>query len=777
MPPGPLRKATLLLRKRRRLLAVILLPGLGFAAFWWLLPWTLTLPDDLLNGPRPGIQWLDRDGGLLRHPLTDDVRRGTATDPTSIPPRIKAAILIAEDRRFDSHGGIDTVALARATRDAIRQRRVVSGASTITQQLAKLASPPAPRNAPTKLREMLLARRLEMTWTKDRILAAYLDRLPFGNLMQGIDAGAQGYFGKAPADLSWAEAALLATLPQAPSRLNPWRHPQSAIERQQAILHRLRQHDLIDDPTLARALAEPLDLYPMRSGFAAPHAIDWLQLNLRGTTSCGPVRTTIDRQLQTRTERLIQATLRPLAPRRVNHAAVVVIENRTRHVLALAGSIDYRATDGQLNGAWLPHPAGSTLKPFTYALALERGTSPAAIVPDLPVRFTTSTGIYEPQNYHRRHHGPVTHAFALANSLNVPAVRVLENCGGPAALLTLLHDLGLGSLDQPADHYGLGLTLGNGPVRLVELTNAFATLANLGRHQPWSLLLDSPESTTSQPIRPDTAYTLAATLSDPLLRSPAFGSSNHLTPPFRTAVKTGTSSDYRDNWIIGFTRDHTVGVWVGNFDRLPMQQVSGVTGAAPLFHAVMLALSEVHPPAWLTPPDSVAEVEIDPRTGHRQPLSGDWSPSMLHRLTVPLRSLPPIAQPHDYDPQGRAWLDPSYAAWAASPENWLGHSVRVIEETSAPLARSVQTRITEPDNGTILILDPDLPGGGRLLHLRHNGGNRPDLSWQSPTLRLQAHSAHGTTSAALIPGHHEILLLQDDDSTIDRVSIEVRDAR
>ncbi len=792
-------------RRRLRRWAVAaagLVAGLA-AAGWWLLPWALPLPADLGQPHRASLQWLDRDGRPLRLPLTDEVRRGLPVGPDSIPERVRLTTLIAEDRRFDHHGGIDLRATARAGRDAIRHGRVTSGASTISQQLVKLASPPAQRTPATKLREMLQARRLEMTRNKPDILAAYLNRLPYGNLMEGIDAASHGYFNKPPADLSWAEAALLAGLPQAPTRLNPWRDPQPAQARQRHILHQLHRHGWIDRATLDRALAEPLDLEPRRAGFAAPHAVDWLEQQHRaGAVGSGSLRTTIDRELQTRVEELVARTLAPLADRHVGQAAVVVIDNHHRQVLALAGSIDYHAAEGQLNGAWLSHPAGSALKPFTYALALERGLSPATIVPDLPVRFVTAEGVYQPENYHRRHHGPVTHAFALANSLNIPAVRVLDQVGGPDPLLTLLQQLGLGSLTEPAEHYGLGLTLGNGPVRLIELTNAYATLANLGRHQPWTLLAEAhpPEpdlhpadgasaaadrERATRPLHADTAYTIAAILSDPLARSPAFGTRSHLDLPFRAAVKTGTSTDYRDNWALGFTRDHTVGVWVGNFDRQPMRGVSGVTGAAPLLQAVFLALAEHRPPAWLPRPESVVDLVIDPRTGRRIDPQGPLRPLMTMRLTCPSRSLPPPADAGDYDAQGRAWVDAAYSDWIAGAENWLGQTVRpgpppvagnaVAAAADQPPPSSPRPQILEPAEGAVLLLDPDLPGGGRRLLLRHSGDAQAAARWHSDTLAIRPPSPNRPAEAELVPGRHQIQLLDDQGQLLDRAWLEVRD--
>ncbi|MCB1079550.1 MAG: transglycosylase domain-containing protein, partial [Verrucomicrobiae bacterium] len=460
----------------------------------------------------------------------------------------------------------------------------------------KISSPPRSRNLRTKLVEMMTARKLEMSWDKDAILTAYLNRLPYGNQLTGCRAAARGYFGKPLGDLSVAESAFLAGLPNKPTRFNPYRNFDGARERQQYILGRLREEQWISDAQCSAAKTEALRL--TESGpvgeFEAPHFIELVRMAEEDGGELS-ARTTLDLELQHFVEGEIEIQLRALdqliGGRLSTQAGVVVIENATGEVLALAGSRDFFGSPGgQINGAWTPRSPGSALKPFTYLLALEQGKTAATVLPDVPVEFPTPTGAYRPVNYDRRFRGPVTVRRALANSLNVPAVRMLDAIGGPERLhSTLTKQLGFTGLDPDPNRYGLGLTLGTAEVRLIELTNAYACLARLGEYRPYRLTQQGRIADSTLFDR-DACWLIADILSDNLARAEAFGLNSPLRFPFRVAAKTGTSTDYRDNWTVGFTPEYTVGVWVGHFGNTPLQDVSGVSGAGPIFHAVMTEL-------------------------------------------------------------------------------------------------------------------------------------------------------------------------------------------
>lgn len=692
---------------------------------WYGLPWQVTLPPALDHPPQAGTVYLAKDGTPLRHLLNEAGQRTVETVPLSrVPKPLILATLAAEDHRFYQHGGIDLLAIARAAWMNLTSGRVRSGASTITQQLIKISSTSEKRTWRIKLTEALQARQLEMTWSKEQILEAYLNRVSYGNLFTGCEAAADGYFHKPMKDLSDAESAFLAALPQAPGRLNPFRNPETVLPRQKHILRQMLWHDSLDRDDYDIAMAEPITLQRFSGGFMAPHAIDLLQQTANGEST---VHTTIVSELQSQVETIISQKLTGLRSKRVEHAAAVVIENRTGRVLALVGSRDWFAENGgQINGAWAPHSPGSALKPFTYALAFERGATPASIAMDLPIEFQTDTGLYRPENYDHKVYGPMTYRYALGNSLNISAVRVLQSVGGAQTLVDKLQQMGLSTLTEPAAHYGLGLTIGNAPVRLLELTNAYATLARQGDYLPWTLRADDATPTPMRVLSQHSCWWVADILHDNQARAITFGLHSPLRLPFPVAAKTGTSTSYRDNWALGFTPEYTVGVWAGNFEGKPMQNISGVTGAGPIFHEIFLHLQRHWPVTWYDDPEGIVRVPIDPRIGKR--LGPQSPPSRLSREEPLFASnLPPVATTADYDSKKRAILPADYKAWIGTRENWLGNQVTCGEAPPSTL------RIVHPVPGLTIRLDPDLPGSQELLLKAQPAAD----TWTCPTLRIE----------------------------------------
>ena len=716
------------------------------AIAWWVLPYGVALPSSLSEAGQASTRFVARGGEPLRQLLSSDGQRvGERLAFEEIPKVLIDATLAAEDKRFFMHSGIDWLAIARAARSNIAAGRVVSGASTITQQLVKISACGGRRTLWRKFVEAMQARRLERVWTKQEILAAYLNRVSYGNLLTGCSSAAQGYFSKPLSDLTAAEAAFLAALPQAPGRMNPFRNPKDALQRRQRVLRLMAAAGALSEAQLEVALHQEITLQRFVGGFAAPHAVEML----RAEQVTGEVRTTIDRALQDRVETIIRERLNGLEARHVSQAAVVVIENRTGDVLALAGSRDFfSAEGGQINGAWAPHSPGSAVKPFTYEMAFEKGHTPASIIADLPIEFTTSTGIYRPENYDHKLYGPMTCRAALGNSLNISAVKVLQNIGGPEVLLGRLHALGLKTLTETAEHYGLGLTIGNAPVRLVELANAYACLARLGISKPWRLV-PGEEATDGRVMDEAECWLIADILSDNQARLLTFGSSSPLRLPFRAAVKTGTSSTYRDNWTLGYTPEFTVGVWAGNFDNTPMQSVSGVTGAAPIFRDVFVELQSRFGTSWYERPTTIVSARIDPRTGKR--LTPQSPAVRMSRDEFFVRDTePPAAEANDYDEKsGRAILPPEFSGWVQSRDNWMGDLV-----TCAGFGLAVMPlRIVNPVAGTVIRLDPDITNNGS--HLLLEAEPQADVKWKSATLEVR--SEDGRAVAILKPGRHEII--------------------
>jgi penicillin-binding protein 1C len=676
-------------------------------------------PSELKSSPATSTEFLDRNGKPLRTLLAEERRFARHCELADVSANLIAATLSAEDRRFRLHCGVDAFALVRALADGVRHGETTSGASTITQQLVKLARP-GPRTISRKLAEMWLALRVERTWSKDRILTEYLNRLDYGNLRTGIAAASRYYFAKPPSDLSAAEAALLAALPKAPTRLDPHTNFAGAHERQRWILHRMQADGRLDRAAFDRALAEPIQLRSRARDFEAPHFVDLL-LARRGlvTPNGGEIRTTLDLDLNHFAARALNDNLRRIADKHATAGAVVVIDNPTGDVLALAGSGDYfEAGAGQVNGAWMVRSPGSAVKPFTYLLALEVGANPGTVVPDVPTNFATPDGIYRPNNYNHRFYGPVSLRFALGNSLNVAAIRTLQLAGGPEALQRALRRSEITTLDHAADYYGLGLTLGNGEVRLLELANAFATLGRLGLHRPYRLLLreSGTDASAHRVFDADASYLLADMLADNTARAASFGLSSYLAFDFPVACKTGTSSDYRDNWTVGYTPEFTVAVWVGNADGSRMQGITGVTGAAPVMHEVFEHLHQRHGTTWFDRPAQIAMFRIDPLTGRLSDRTGSVAEWCRHS--------PDPAQADDYDDAGRVVLPMEYADWLAGPQNTLGDLALVAN--SAP-----ELRIVQPQAGSIYYLDGDLPADSQWIPLRAEAGGQVQWTCES----------------------------------------------
>jgi penicillin-binding protein 1C len=722
------------------------------AALGWILlesVWRLTpVPSTLTELPPQSVEFVDREGRPLRRVLQDQKIYRSRCSLSEVSPNAIAATLSAEDKRFRAHSGIDGFAIARAIVQAVRTGQIHSGASTITEQLVKLSYPDSPRGVWAKIGEAWGALSLERHWSKDRILEEYLNRLNYGDLQVGLAAASWDYFEKPPSDLSAAEAAFLAAIPQAPSRLDPFTHFADAKARQRWVLQRMHLNGFLDDATYMRATAEPLRLRQHSREFAAPLFVDLL-LERRGTLppEGGVVTTTIDLSLNQWIEQLIARQLQSLADKNVTAAAAVVIHNSTGEVFALSGSGDYFEPGiGQINGAWSARSAGSALKPFTYISALERGAFPGTVIADVPTDFPTETGLYHPNNYNHRFYGPVTLRFALANSLNVATIKVLEGVGGPETLYSALQRAGINTLEHPAAYYGLGLTIGNGEVRLLELTNAYTSLARLGVYKPFRLLTPSAPgtpgtpSTGSQRIFDErAAYLLADMLSDNHARAGTFGLNSYLSFDFPVACKTGTSSNYRDNWTIGFTPEWTVGVWVGNPDNSAMRGITGVTGAAPIFHEIMMKLHDRYGTSWYQVPPGIEHGYIDPLTGHR--VSADQP-----RATEEIYAFPPEpALPEDYDSAGRVRLSEVYQVWIGSDQNTLGDLL-----TGGRPAKPL--RILEPGPGALYYLDPDLPAKDQRLVLRADSTGQ--VQWSSPTLDCQAEGTQVTIG--LREGRHEI---------------------
>lgn len=569
----------------------------------------------------PSLQVMDRHGRILRTALPEDVY-SVPIRLEDMSPWIVVATLGAEDRRFFEHGGVDPRSVARAVLQNARAGKTVSGGSTITQQLVR-ALEPRPKTLLGKAGEAWMALRLERSASKRAILEAYLNRAPYGRGSRGVEAAALTWFGVSARDMTLGQAALIAGLPKCPSRCDPVKEPKAAEQRRRVVLGRLLAWGWISAEDHRAALNERISVSDRARESLAPHFA-------RRAASRGAAArrdTTLDAELQREFEGLAATHLSSLRAHKVTNAAVIAIDNADGSVLAWVGSSDFHdsANHGQVDGVSSRRQPGSTLKPFAYGLAFERGGSPSDLIDDAP---TFAVGGFAPRNYDETFHGPVTMRQALACSYNAPAVRVAERLG-VGDFLAALRAFGFDSLDLSAERYGAGLALGNGEVTLRELAGSYATLARGGVRLPVRESFAEAPGPAVRVISRESAYLVAHVLSDNGARSPAFGHDSALRLPFPFAAKTGTTKDYKDNWAVGYTPDWTVGVWVGNFDGKPMRRVSGVTGAAPLLRDAALAMEKRYGARAFPVPAGIQEAEICPTTGR---LAGPACPGAVREV-------------------------------------------------------------------------------------------------------------------------------------------------
>lgn len=705
---------------------------------------------------RQAIEFSDRNGLPLGTLLTRD-QEHTATVPLAqISPHFKNAILAAEDARFYQHGALDLKAIARAIQQAIQAKRIISGASTITMQLARMLDP-VPRNLSGKIQEIWLSWRLAAGMNKDEILVAYINRLPMGSNIYGLEAASRVYFGIPASDLNLSQASLLAALPNNPSNLNPYDNLPALKQRQIYVLNRMVKDGYITRATADKAYTETIAFQPRKQGIlAAPHFLFWVANQLPTSQNCdispkysnsqergvkfactpSNLRTTIDKPLQQFVEAQVQEVVRILAPNNVRHAAAIVVDNHTGEVLAYVGSPDYfnEAEMGRNDGVQALRQPGSTLKPFLYELALEkRIIRPNTVLADVPTHYAIpGAKLYSPQDYNEKFLGPVRVRIALANSLNIPAVRVLEKVG-VATFLERLHQLGFSHLNHPPEHYGLGLSLGSGEVTLWELAHAYFTMARQGNKIPLVTTLKNltlqPPSLQSKgekdsPILPGerSEWSLITDmLSDSHARAKAFGVDSVLALPFPAAVKTGTSSNFRDTWTVGFTTDYTVATWVGNFNGDRMAKVSGVMGAAPLWNRIMLHLHEHQEPNTFSPPKNLVQRPICAISGLRPTPA---CPSIVQEYFYPEDISKYENNPDTFyqlisidrkSPQYRLNLPPEYNEWLAmQPQpNLLPSGLKVLS----------------PRNGDVFLYYPNEGNAGQRLQFKLTKESNQPVEW------------------------------------------------
>ena len=558
----------------------------------------------------------DRNGELLAELIGEGRREWVSLD--RISPHLINATIATEDATFFSNPGVDPVRIAGAALQNVEQGQIVSGASTITMQLARnlfLGSEERyDQTFDRKIAEAGLASELTRTYAKEELLELYLNLLNYGNLAYGPQAAARTYFGKPAADLNLAEATLIAGIPQSPARFDLFDDFESAKERQRTVLSLMVRHGFLSLDEANAVFATEIELggSPEIHSPYAPHFVDYVVRELDSSLGEGFVRraglhiyTTVDTALQATAQQVVARQVAALQPRfDMNNGALIALKPGTAEILAMVGSVDYRdeEIDGQVNVAVSPRQPGSAIKPLLYATAFNDNLiSPATVIWDTPITYTISTiEEYEPVNYDRNFHGPVTARAALANSYNVPAVKLLDAVSVERMLATA-RSMGVRSLHRGTDWYGLSLTLGGGEVTLLDLATAYHTIANQGVYEPPQYVLTITDSqgqtlleegpTEGVPvISEDAAALVTDILSDDTARVPMFGAGSQLTLNRPAAAKTGTTDNNRDAWTMGYTRHLLVGVWVGNTDGRPMRNATGAGAAAPVWNEFMRAV-------------------------------------------------------------------------------------------------------------------------------------------------------------------------------------------
>lgn len=694
---------------------------------------------------------LDRHGALLYAFLAADEQWRFPVSLDNISPLLIQATLATEDKRFYEHAGVDSLAALRAIWINLKGGRVISGASTLTMQLAKQHFP-TPRTLPGKVKQAFLAMRLDAAATKDAILSAYLNSAPYGSNLIGIEAAALRYFGKPSGELTLPEAALLAGIPKSPNAFDPIRKPESAQRRRDHVLQRMMREGMITEDMYVQAIAQPLNAgwheYPEH----APH----LAMKQRDTIEKrGAFPTTLEGQLQARLERLLPEYLKRF-DNEVTNGAVMVVDTKSGEVLARVASAGFQnnSIHGQVDLCAAPRAPGSALKPFVYALAMNNNLLyPTEVLLD----NTLDYGVYNPANFDGTFNGTVSAGEALRWSLNVPAIQVQSRVGVPNTL-AFLKMLGLDSLHRSPEHYGLGLVLGNCEVRLESLMEGYLALARLGEHIPLRLLKDQPQAASTRILPEGIALALWNMMEQPFPEEPWANLIRVNDRTTRLCWKTGTSTGYHDAWTVAFNCHYVVGAWVGNSDGRASNRLIGAHAALPLVAQVFRSLPVPQEPDWPNRDGRLVETKICAATG--MPKS-QWCPVTATAWLPREQYLHRCCDVHRPGEDGH-----TIACWPGTSYNWDLASVPTVSQQNSPAATTqtaVATQLKEldiisPANNATYVLTGE-PQGDRIV-LKANKQGAP-LHWYHNEHYLGRSEQMAPLYFTLAPGEHRIACMDD----------------
>jgi 1A family penicillin-binding protein len=603
----------------------------------------LPQPDKIIRRDGFSTKIYDRNGDLLYDIFAN--QRRTPVELKDIPEHLRHATVAIEDKNFYKHQGFDPFGMIRGF-SRIFTRGYAQGGSTLTQQLVKNALLTKQRAITRKLKEFILAVQIEKRYSKDQILQMYLNEVPYGGTAWGVAEASETYFGKKVSDLNLTESAILAGLPQLPSVYSPFSDtPKAYVSRTEQVLRRMREDGYITQAQEQEAVKQldTVEFATEGSNFKAPHFIMYVKKQLEDlygqqTVEGGGLRvyTTLDLKVQEEAQSAVTEEIAKLEAVHITNGAALVMDPNNGEILAMVGSKNYNDPnyDGKVNVTLSLRQPGSAIKPVTYLAALEKGYTASTLLMDTPTTFPGGVGLpdYKPVNYDGKFNGPMQLRYALGNSINIPAVKILAKVGLKEMLQTA-YNLGFESLEPSTDNlkrFGLSVTLGGGDVRLMDLAKSYSAFANGGlKIEPISILkvtdkddkvlFEHKNISGKKVITPQQAFLISHILSDNSARLITFGQSSALVVPGRTvAVKTGTTNDKRDNWTIGWTPQVIVGVWVGNNDNSPMGQVaSGVSGASPIWRKIIQSALVGKPSLGFNVPEGIVSAEVDSISGYR----------------------------------------------------------------------------------------------------------------------------------------------------------------
>jgi penicillin-binding protein 1C len=563
-----------------------------------------------------------------------------------VPETLRRAIITAEDRRFFEHNGVDWQARAGAVWQSLKAWRTVRGASTITEQVVRIVNP-RPRTVWSRWLEGFEAMLLERKASKGEILTFYLNQVPYASNRRGVAQAARFYFNRDLQTLTQKEMLALAVFPRAPTALDPRKRPEAIDKRIQRLALAMQQRNELSLQQVDAIKVQPLAVEAASSLLNAGHFINYIRETVPyRMSSQGTLKTSLDGALQQRVQSLLDSRLKELQRKNVHNGAALVVDHQSGEILAwvVAGATAKNPIPGSaIDAVRTPRQPGSSMKPFLYTAALEKGWSPATVLDDAPMTEAIGTGLHDFKNYSHSFYGKIPLRDALGNSLNIPALETIAFVTPPKYLETL-HALGFTSLSKPVEFYNDGLALGNGEVTLLEMVQGFSVLANRGVYRPLSPLAQVSSQTENRRVFSGEATSLIGNiLSDSFARRHEFGAGSVLNFPTQTAVKTGTSTDYRDAWVLGYSAHYTVGVWLGNLDQMPMDGVTGSTGPALVMRGIFAELEAKRQPQplWLSPRLQRRDIctrEVDVTDANCFPRTEYFMPETL---APPVQSLKP----------------------------------------------------------------------------------------------------------------------------------------